>query len=502
LTAQTLRTVITDTKLPLGSSEAGQVWATKALHPSDAVTVMDGIPDAKSRPSAFLAFNNMFQVSAPGAITSSQTWDLDLLLTPDPICFGSNTSDITGDYVGSLIAPVRFAPGLANKWFLNPQIIGQGNSPELSYVAKAQSWYNSVRHYRLGYYGATIQLDAPAVANQGTIVATQYPVVTQTFTMAKYDLGGSLESTSKKREDNIAAPVCQACRSIQMVPYFRAPTFTSIQNLPDVFTGKAVDGTYVPFKLSEEDLRFRNADDASLVHSDYDASTAENVLLTAAAVNLRAADVDVMLAPVQGVVIPLDNTALPSAGIMMPRCTENIGHVCMRGLSPSATVYVYVRCGFEIIVPPGSTYSPYVHQPLVHDPLALDAYFGIARQLKDAYPASYNDLGTMLETIGSIAERVLPMIVPGISPMLSMVKGAYRGFKTIAGKSDSAPNARAAGERVIKSLENTAPAVPSRVGRKSLRQRPAGRSEQPITGETILVAKKRAARRRRPARRV
>jgi hypothetical protein len=51
----------------------------------------------------------------------------------------------------------------------------------------------------------------------------------------------------------------------------------------------------------------------------------------------------------------------------------------------------------------------------MYDCRALDTYFAIARELKDAYPADYNDLGKIWDIISRVGKKVLPVlkVMPG-----------------------------------------------------------------------------------------
>jgi len=46
----------------------------------------------------------------------------------------------------------------------------------------------------------------------------------------------------------------------------------------------------------------------------------------------------------------------------------------------------------------------------LYDPVALAAYHRINRELKDAYPVDFNDLGKLWDVIKSAAKVVLPVI--------------------------------------------------------------------------------------------
>jgi hypothetical protein len=61
----------------------------------------------------------------------------------------------------------------------------------------------------------------------------------------------------------------------------------------------------------------------------------------------------------------------------------------------------------------------------MHDQVALDTYFAIARELKDAYPADYNDLGKIWDAISAASKKALPFLkkVPGFSIPANLIGG-------------------------------------------------------------------------------
>jgi hypothetical protein len=56
------------------------------------------------------------------------------------------------------------------------------------------------------------------------------------------------------------------------------------------------------------------------------------------------------------------------------------------------------------------------------DQMAIDSYFRVVRCLKDAYPASYNDIGKLWDTISGIAKQALPYI-NAVAPQVGNVAG-------------------------------------------------------------------------------
>jgi len=85
------------------------------------------------------------------------------------------------------------------------------------------------------------------------------------------------------------------------------------------------------------------------------------------------------------------------------------------------------RVGFEIQANPSSSLSPYLHLSPAYDPVAIADYFRISRELKDAYPADYNDLGKLWDVIKRVASFALP-VISGMGPIGAMIGTAGGGL--------------------------------------------------------------------------
>jgi len=129
-------------------------WCIKALHPSDPITEVRGIPDHSSVPSLCMNYQATFRMSPEAGATG--TWSFDATLVPHPITMiNFMKTDSTG---------------IVYDCMMNPQI--PGATHELKYIAfkeLAQRW-------RLAYMSVTCYQDGPDLANQGTIVVAQNPV--------------------------------------------------------------------------------------------------------------------------------------------------------------------------------------------------------------------------------------------------------------------------------------------------------------------------------------
>lgn len=407
-----LRQVIADTALPLGSTEAGKVWCTKALHPAD-VAIPVSIPDRQARPHAGLAFGGQYKISPPGGLTATDSWDADLLLSPDMICPGCYTSDKTGNYLEPLMDRLHLTSGLANR-FLNSQISGSGATPEESYQAKLATVQQNVREARLSFFGATLELQAPSLADQGTLVASQYDL--------PYDMFNFTEVNTTTKSVYAVKPL--AVTRLQFMP-----SFSSMMSIPGSYTGKVKDGCYAPLKLSEEALHFTNVQASVAPHTDWNQTS--GAFLTDGVECTASTGTTGPIAACRDYTIYLsDGTGSYLKDEALPRLTNRVIHICARGMAPSATLYLTLRHGYEVTVAPNSIYSPYVTLPPPPDYAAVEAYFAVARQLADAYPGDYNSLGTLLPIIANIAAETLPKVLPAFKEIWGHLKNAFTSYRT------------------------------------------------------------------------
>jgi hypothetical protein len=495
-----LKAVISDTSMPLGTTVNGQQWATKALHPSDQDTPGGGIPDEKSMPSASVSFNTKYKIPVPTLVPGDTTWDCDILAHPDPLCFGAWYSQSHSSAQEPLVRLDTL--GLASRYFMNQQVLGSGADVVQEYSAKVLNWLASVRMYRPTYFGVTLTYDAPALSNQGMISAVQYPYSPQPFS---FNLTSSLgeqvskgkdKGSEKKDASTSTAPVnaTRRCvRTLSVWPIDKFPGFDQLQNLPGVYTGKASDGVYLPLRLNHQDFEWKSVNDMTFSHTNWD-QTAQAYFLSAGDV-LGSTGLLNPLVPNPDVSVDL--TGGISTGILgLPMSTWNIGHIALRGLSSAGQLYVQFRVGYELMVAPGSVYSVQVLKPVPADPVAVNAYFGISRQLADAYPESYNSLGTILPLIGTIASEVLPMLMPSLKGAWNSIKGLWNG--------SSEKNAEKAAAAITNPGKAAAQVQNTKVLRTILNastpvQRPARRRLKKVTRRALPPQANGAPRRPAPA---
>jgi len=387
-----------------------------------------GVPDRKTAPSAMLHYDVKYKIINPTPVGADTTWHCDIQFRPDPLCFGAYYRCSASEFAEPITRIETMTSGLS-RYFLNTQVSGTGGTPELAYAAKYTFWKSNVKQYRVVYAGATLTTDAPTLSDQGTISAAQYPVFEKPYSIPAVDYTAPAHN--------------YASRGVK-VWESGIPTFDALQNMPGVYTAKAKDGCYLPLKLAPSDFEFKSSGDACYAHSDRSGgAVADGVLAVDATTGLSdpyvpCADVYMDAA-----------TGLPTGDLMLKPSTHNVGHIAVRGISNSAALYVQFRVGYELLVMPGSTYSPNLSKLVEGDPVAMESYFEISRRLADAYPESYNSLGAILPIIGSLASQILPTLAPVAGKALKSI-GSWLGESQLTPEEKEVKVARRKAKKLAK----------------------------------------------------
>lgn len=358
----------------LGSTEHGSAWALKALHPSDPLVEVHGIPDENATSSVFLNYQTITRINFP--VTASNVWNLNMQLLPSPVQFAWYRAD---DGAGSFGA-----------------FTGVLNSQLGSTIQEAvAAWRGLQVRWRLAYAGATLHFDGPALANQGSVAAAQVP-----YEPRKFYFTGSGLSVGLKASLKVRTPL-----GTQAAPGLDYPTYATTVSSPNVYTGEVRDGLYVPLKLSRTHQKWHSRTD-----EEFWANATDDVGVVIPTSNPSTLDF-----PFPGADTVKTYGGVISGTAIPPLGSDLVTNVCIKNMSQQAGIVVMFRYGIEIQVAPGSQYSPMQEVAIQQDPLAVETYFAVSRLLKDAYPESYNDLGKLRDVILRGLKIALPLLqaVPG-----------------------------------------------------------------------------------------
>lgn len=386
-----------------GSTPSGSDWCVKALHPSDPMCEVRGVPDESSFPSVMMNYQSTFVLGAKAGATG--TWSFDAQLTPHPVNLMSflRVCD-NGNDTGS---------------FLN----GQLDAVTATHYDKYVSLNHFAKRWRLAYMSVTMYQDGPDLANQGTVVACQRPVQ-----MKRYAISSISPSNAS----------WQCSPDVTYLMANDLPNYEVSQNMPNAYFNRSKEGVYLPLKLSPDSRRWRSvADDirytVGATINDHSISLTPSLVEVGTGYPFGDSYIDN---------VAVANTALRETqavqvagslnGALFGEQTHGFlndiwGDISVRNIAVATSVSFFVRMGLEIQVAPASELSPHQKLSPPLDRMALDSYTAIARELKDAYPADYNDLGKIWNAISTAAKTVAPFLnfIPEIGPVLSMgIEGA------------------------------------------------------------------------------
>lgn len=397
--SQTLKTLIAKEGRVLGNTQTGMDWCVKALHPSDPLTEVRGIPDRSAIPTLCMNYQTTSTLTViPGQDTP---WAFDMTLLPHPTHFA---------YWDGVKA---FDPALARTTegnFTNVQLGPPGTSVE----TLTNAWLALARRWRLCYQSVTVIQDGPDLANQGTIAVSQ--------------------STFEPRLTNLAEVVSPAVFTWYPLAYFdrtkEGPSFERSQAMPNSMVIRSRDGAYVPLKLTDTCQQWQSEKDCFVpmdVGTPQTGNSTGKVQLPVTASPPGYPFADVVPAYVAG-----------TSGVRGQRVCSfmngNVAHISARNLSKETSFTFHFRMGIEIQLDPSSTLVPQLKLSPPYDPVALDAYFSVARELKDAYPADYNDLGKLWDPIKSALATLMPPLltmIPGGAPLAPLVGPTLEGLTSV-----------------------------------------------------------------------
>jgi hypothetical protein len=454
-----MKELIMSKSLPFGDTPSGRDWCIKALHPADPLTTLDGIPDEDSYPVVMQNYAQSFNVPNPLAGSNIGNWDVDVFFYPHPYLLGAvRVTDAT--------AAVTWYP------LLNNQITGATAQDKQSTLRA------TVERYRLAYMGITGYLNAPATSNSGLCAAAQY-MQTPAYSSVMW---GAAATVTKGKERCGADPDAPTPVGFvrQAEHWMDAPrTFEQLQNMPNSYTGAAREGVYVPYRLSETHQDWVSASDVVVSPSQ----ETSNTELDGSPYGTIGAGTSALSGP-----YGLAGLRATSWGSLIHRRADSgMAHISFKQLNPTASLMFYFRGGWEYQVLPGTSMCAFQKSSPPYDPRAIQTYFQISRELKDAYPSDYNDLGKILGTIWEVAKTALGTVFPVARIPLAL---ASMAGKFLMGSQGSSPTNGGVGSK------EPVPDLTSAATRERV-QKAVSVSKMRVGGRAIAARRKPVLRRKK-----
>lgn len=371
--AVSLRSHLKLDELPLATTTEGRKFVTKALHPADheikAVRVPGGVDNTVA-----LQIDQVLDYPLDEAQTR-------IILAPDVFCpILVEAAGLLDQYGGR----IRFTPTVfgGNGW----------DSYDDGLADQVEVLRSNFESLAITSESVTIEFTAPALSNQGTITALQFPFHPQYIYPKKTD---KVFSGDENLDFGIPYAMFDAFpRKAAGLAGARA------------YNGKLTAGVYMPLRLDKFDQQYVNN------------------LTVRGWGQVNNPDVDGHGLPRLG---QFSDVGYIKARLGAPLQAErfrpldkNFGIIYLDGYAAgSVSIRIRFRMTVEGRVFPGSSYAPLAEPPPPPDDLAMRMYREIAGRMQNAYPSSFNDWNKLKGTVLSVANKILPHAAPWLSTALS-----------------------------------------------------------------------------------
>lgn len=405
-------------------------------------------------------------------------------MKPDPAATGTWSCDILFNPDGASHGYARILDSVGERFveFINTQM-----DPNLKYDLAKNNFTNQFERWREVYAGVTVYQDGPTLSDQGTVAACQY------------GFDGNVSNAAQRWETSAGSNITfgSSARGLVQYPSNKLPSYEMSQAMPNAYFNQSKFGVYMPLRLgpnhqvwkSQADILNFVASRGQFTGSTYYPQVPFQEFTGIQGIQIPAITPDYlhMFFPAQdalgdaanmrgypphpqlysacyvadGTLLTSKATGMSSLCEMMPQLANNVGAICFRNMAVATGLQLYFRVGLEAQCRLGSSFAPYLKVAPAYDPLAVENYYRISRELKDAYPADFNDLGKLWDTIKSVARSVIPSITRGLSFVPGPVGMIAQGVGALVnplleGGGNTAPRDKppaAALERVQESLK-------------------------------------------------
>lgn len=442
--------------LPLASTPGGRAFALKALHPADPTLKATRAPGSVL-PSVAVACDMVDTIPFPPNATSAAV--IQWAHAQFPMCVVFYGAD--GNHVEHWVWPNAAIASAAGNTSTRPL---RNVTTWSNYTQLYDGLDDHIEGYRVTAQSITCDVIAPAVANQGTIVSAQF------------EKRPSTKNTSFFLFNADQSAVTQVVNGCDMWAYNSMPDVSQLMMGTSAYTAKAEAGFYQPLKINK--FKWVNVNDQMVPIID----PANDVLLLKQSLNIS------------NYPIYFGNSALTAASgtILKPSC-HVMGVTFIEGTAgnPQVSLRIRFRQVTEIRPRMGGRYAPLAEAPLPPDELAFKMVCEIGARMKDAYPASYNDVGKLKDTIVKIGRGILKFadpvldvlgLIPGVGSIASAGKlgiGLLKGVDQLASRSSTQEQRKAARQTIAENSAAIAQAV-ERGARSYARRRRGGRKKKNV----------------------
>jgi hypothetical protein len=319
--------------------------------------------------------------------------------------------------------------------------------------------------FRKAASSLTVHLAASALNNQGTVYASQLAH----RCVGEYD---EIQTST----NNVATKIA----TFDVIPQER--TLALLDQA--MYTSEARHGVYMPLRLSGPTQPFVQAQ--MVGHSIYTRSTTGVPYYCIDPTSPVAYTARLSRAfTINGYQNNWDGGSGRAGGLLVdPQSTvdtgyDNVAHamVIFRGLSKDATLTIKSVDVMEAIPRFDAPSLQYAQLSPASCPRALELYHTISTEMRYAYPASFNSLGTILNALARVASNLWPFVKPAIPVLAQHYLSGSPSVLSLTAKSAAEPPAMRRGA-LPTSLVSVRPRSRSRSTARMSRRRGGGRGRR------------------------
>jgi len=415
-----------------GVSGPARDWLLRALHPASEEKC-PGLPDQSATPVFRPDYRINTTIQAP---FGASAWDCFIWTPPGDVNALFWATGPAGTDFTQALAPPGCQSGVVRlqQSSTTQQTVQffDVNNPAITQAALTQNPATKPAGFRHMFKSITITQIASAVADQGQVYAAQYAPNIRQVGMnipVGYDSG-----VPDPANPGLNYPLYAAGYSTVLPASEGDLTAMS----PDFYMGASRDGVYLPLRLSGPNQPFARSVPLGIAYRGGGASAEMT------AFDLSGYPLGATLRPtgnrqlLPGSSIPWVFTCAMWVGDPNAPNNDrlsldsgydniNIGVVIFRGLAGQnggafgAALQIKTIAGLEVAPNPEASDRVFTEPPAVYEAKALEAYYSLCLELKDAYPSSYNSLESIWDAIKSVASNIWDIAKPAVKTVAEKV---------------------------------------------------------------------------------
>lgn len=371
----------------LGNTDDGRAFVITSIDPSVDIDPK-GMPDTTTCDVGIEKYKQSIFIRTPVMANPSELFDIEIRATGHPVApfdVFIRPHSAEDDLSSSFTYINNQIPGTNYPSYTTGTLANRITVTTAAFIERCTRIAQDYQKLRMLNQSITVRQSAASLSDQGEVIAVQQDLNPQ----ITYKTDG-------------AGPAVNRVLTYGATDF---PTKDNAVNLSRSYQGNSRDGCFMPLHLSLDYQEWKNMQDLPKISSPLMGTAPNQVRHLFACVT--------------------DETN----GIV-PMC-NNAGVIFLLGIPPGTSFQCTYRAAFEGIPYAGASTTTHLVRSPLYDPVALEAFSRLTRDfVNDAYPASWNDGGTLWNWIKKAAGKIGSFVKPYVAPFLGgMAAGAPGGWQ-------------------------------------------------------------------------